>query len=74
LSANFFSEKIMSSNKDEVKGRSEDAISRAKEGVERGAGNKDVEVKGGSSQKNTGTSQPSTGGARHDTAKTVKRP
>jgi hypothetical protein len=63
----------MSSNKDEVKGRSEEAISRAKEGVDRGVDNKDVESKR-DGQKSTGIAQTPVSGARHDNAKTVKKP
>jgi hypothetical protein len=63
----------MTSNKDEVKGRSEEAIDRAKEGVNRGVDNKDVEVKD-INQKSTDASKASGGKFRHDNAKTVKRP
>jgi len=59
-------ERIMSINKDQVKGRLEEAKGKVKEVVGKVVGNKDLEVKG-NIQKNVGAVQASVGDAKEDT-------
>jgi uncharacterized protein YjbJ (UPF0337 family) len=66
-----FWKQIMSINKDQVKGRAQEAIGKAKEVVGKAVGNKELEVKG-NIQKNIGAVQASVGDAGHDIAKAVK--
>jgi len=64
---------IMSLNKDQIKGRSDEAQGKVKEVVGKVVGNKDLGVKG-NIQKNVGAVQASVGDAKEDIAKTVKTP
>jgi uncharacterized protein YjbJ (UPF0337 family) len=61
----------MSINKDQVKGRTEEAKGAIKEVVGKTVGNKDLEVRG-NIQKNVGTVQASVGDAKASIAKSVK--
>ena len=64
-------EKMMSMNKDQVKGRAEEAIGKVKEGVGKVVGNKDLEVKG-HIQKKFGADQASAGDVKHTIEKETK--
>jgi uncharacterized protein YjbJ (UPF0337 family) len=61
----------MGINKDQVKGRAEEAKGKVKEVIGRVFGNKDLEVKG-NIQKNVGAVQALVGDAKEDIAKTAK--
>jgi uncharacterized protein YjbJ (UPF0337 family) len=61
----------MSINKDQVKGRAEEAKGKVKEVIGRVFGNKDLEVKG-NIQKNVGAVQALVGDIKEDIAKTAK--
>ena len=61
----------MSINKDQVKGRAEEAKGKVKEVVGKVMGNKDLEMKG-NIQKNVGAVQALVGDAKEDIAKTAK--
>jgi uncharacterized protein YjbJ (UPF0337 family) len=61
----------MSINKDQVKGRAEEAKGKVKEVIGKIVGNKDLEIKG-NIQKNIGAVQASVGDAKEDIAKTAK--
>ncbi|MHB8347596.1 MAG: CsbD family protein [Acidiferrobacterales bacterium] len=61
----------MSNNKDQVKGRADEAQGKVKEVVGKVVGNKDLEVKG-NFQKNVGAVRASVGDAKEDIAKTIK--
>ncbi|MHB8454956.1 MAG: CsbD family protein [Acidiferrobacterales bacterium] len=63
----------MSLNKDQIKGRSNEAQGKVKEVVGKVVGNRDLGVKG-NIQKNVGAVQASVGDAEKDIAKTVKTP
>ena len=63
----------MSINKDQVKGRADEAQGKVKEVVGKVVGNKDLEVKG-NIQKNVGAVRAAIGDAKEDIAKTVKTP
>jgi len=69
----FSQERIMSINKDQVKGRANEVQGKVKEVVGKVVGNKDLEVKG-VVQKNIGSVQASVGDAKEDIAKSVKAP
>jgi len=60
-------------NKDQIKGRTEEAQGKVKEVVGKIVGNPTLEVKG-NIQKNVGAIQASLGDAKEDIAKTVKKP
>lgn len=61
----------MSINKDQVKGRTEEATGKVKEVIGKVVGNKGLEVKG-NIQKNIGAVRASLGDAKEDIAKTTK--
>jgi uncharacterized protein YjbJ (UPF0337 family) len=61
----------MSINKDQVKGRVEEAKGTVKEVIGRVFGNKSLEMKG-NIQKNVGTVQTAVGNAKEDIIKTAK--
>jgi len=61
----------MSMNKDQVKGRAEEALGKVKEVVGKAVGNKDLEVKG-HIQKNFGADQASAGDVKHAVEKETK--
>jgi len=61
----------MSVNKDQVKGRAEEAKGKVKEVVGRVFGNQGLEIKG-NIQKNVGAAQAAVGDAKEDIAKTAK--
>ncbi|MDF0604869.1 CsbD family protein [Neisseriaceae bacterium TC5R-5] len=63
----------MSINKDQVKGRVEEAKGRLKEIVGKVVGNKDLEAEG-NIQKHDGAVQASVGDAKEHSAKKVKTP
>ena len=62
----------MSVNKDQVKGRINEAEGKVKEVVGKAVGNKEVEIKG-NLQKNVGAVQASFGDAKADVSKAIKK-
>jgi uncharacterized protein YjbJ (UPF0337 family) len=62
----------MSINKDQVKGRTEEAQGKVKEVAGKLVGNKNLEVKG-NIQKNVGAVQAAVGDAKENIAKSVKK-
>lgn len=70
-STGFLKERIMSIGKDQVQGRSDEAIGKVKEVAGKVVGDKALEVKG-NIQKNVGAIQASVGDAKEDIAKTVR--
>ncbi|BBH14559.1 CsbD family protein [Chromobacterium haemolyticum] len=63
----------MGINKDQIKGRAEEAKGKVKEVIGKAMGNKDLEAKG-SIQKNLGAVQASVGDMKEDLAKKLKTP
>ena len=63
----------MSINKDQVKGRIEEAKGKVKEVAGKVSGNKSLEIRG-NVQKNVGAVQASLGDAKRDIARAVKTP
>ena len=63
----------MSINKDQVKGRAEEAHGKVKEVVGKVVGNRDLEVKG-NIQKNVGRVEAAVGDAKANIEKTIKKP
>ncbi|WP_019103436.1 CsbD family protein [Chromobacterium haemolyticum] len=63
----------MGINKDQIKGRAEEAKGKVKEVIGKAVGNKDLEAKG-SIQKNLGAVQASVGDMKEDLAKKLKTP
>jgi uncharacterized protein YjbJ (UPF0337 family) len=70
-SVHLFLEQIMGINKDQVKGRAEEAKGKVKEVVGKAVGNKELELKG-NVQKNVGAVQASVGDAKSDLAHAIK--
>jgi len=67
-----FQEYIMGINKDQIKGRAQEAKGKVKEVVGKAFGDKSLEVKG-NVQKNMGAARASVGDARESIAKAIKR-
>ena len=63
----------MSINRDQVKGRADEASGKVKEVVGKAIGNKTLEAKG-NVQKNVGAVQASVGDAKRDMKKSLKTP
>jgi uncharacterized protein YjbJ (UPF0337 family) len=61
----------MSINKDQVKGRAEEAEGKAKEVIAKVVGNKELEVKG-NVQKNVGAARAAVGDAKERIEKAIK--
>jgi uncharacterized protein YjbJ (UPF0337 family) len=71
-SANHFQEQIMGINKDQVKGRAEEATGKAKEVVGKVFGDKSLEVKG-NIEKNVGAARASVGDAKSNIDKAFRK-